>query len=63
MLHSKAALEQTYVQVCLPLTPQATWIHQIHIAGALVGSTTMVRMFTGLVVCLVGLMITHAHHV
>jgi hypothetical protein len=33
-----------------PPNPQAAWIHQIHAAGGMGGSTTMVAVFIGLVV-------------
>jgi hypothetical protein len=34
----------------LPI-PQAAWIHQIHAAGGMGGSTTMALVFIGLVMC------------
>jgi hypothetical protein len=43
-----AALEQTCAR--LP-NPQAVWIHQIHAAEGMGGSTTMVAVYIGLVVC------------
>jgi hypothetical protein len=42
------ALEQTCAR---PPKPQAVWIHQIHAAGGMGGSATMVAVFIGLVVC------------
>jgi len=37
-----AALEKTCAR---PPTPQAAWVHQIHIAGGVSGFTTMVIVF------------------
>ena len=37
-----AALERTCAR---PPTPQAAWVHQIHAAGGVGGSTTMVMVF------------------
>ncbi len=45
---SAAALEQTCAR---PPSPQVEWIHQIHTAAEKGGSTTMVAVFIGLVVC------------
>ena len=41
------------MNIAKPPTPQAAWIHQIHAAGGVSGSTTMVMVFVMLFVLFV----------